>query len=114
MSFEMMMARIPLSCTRARELLQALQEYDSHLFLLPENIARSYAFRVFYTNHNFGISISCPPDVSYDCYEIALCNTQGSLFYNEELGYDDVCRFDTVREVFEEILRIEGLGLPSL
>ena len=112
MSFEQMMSRIPVCKQRAHMLLKILQENKSSLFSVPENTTH-YAFRVSFTNHHFCMSISCPPDVSYACYETALCNSQGNLFYNESLGYQDVCRFDTVQELFKEILRIGEIRLPS-
>ena len=112
MSFEQMMGRIPFSIQRAQMMLQFLQQNQSSLFSVPENTTH-YAFRVTFTNHQFCMSISCPPDVSYACYETALCNAQGNLFYNELLGYEDVCQFETVQELFKEILRIGEISLPS-
>jgi len=38
--------------------------------------------------------------------ETTLVDAEGNLCYVEELGYYDVCRFDSANELVEEILRI--------
>lgn len=61
-----------------------------------------------------GISISYPSDVYQNKFgqptiiEIALVNAEGDLCFVNELGYYNVCRFDSASEIVEEILRISS------
>ncbi len=81
----------------------------------------SYCFRVIFEspkNLVHAISISYPPDaygnrgVEYNQPEIAttietaVIDSTNKLFYPNELGYSDVLRFDTLKEIVEEILRV--------
>ena len=64
----------------------------------------------------FGLSISIPTDAcgnlgdsasGYpETIEIALIDKNDLLVYNEDLGYEDVCRFNSDEEVEKEILRL--------
>jgi hypothetical protein len=64
----------------------------------------------------FALSISIPTDASGnrgysasgrpETIETALIDDNGDLVYVEELGYDDICRFDSDEEVENEILRL--------
>ena len=40
--------------------------------------------------------------------ETALIDAEDNLCYVEELGYYDVCRFDSTNKIVEEILRISS------
>jgi len=64
---------------------------------------------------NARLSIVVPVDTYYICksvcYETALYDQGGGrngspLIYNGELGYSDICRFDTPNDVSQEIVRI--------
>lgn len=58
------------------------------------------------------LSIVYPSDINRDgrcrVLETALVGEGGNLMYMRELGYSDVCRFDTVDEVVQEILRLKA------
>ena len=45
-----------------------------------------------------GVSISYPPDIGGNEIETALLGPDG-LVYSSELGYDDVCRHDSVEDL---------------
>lgn len=51
------------------------------------------------------LSVSYPPD-AHGFLETALFHG-ASLVYVDEVGYDDVCRFDEVSEVVEEVRRLQ-------
>lgn len=54
----------------------------------------------------FRLSVSYPPDAR-GSLETALVR-DGSLFYVDEVGYWDVCRFDEVSEIVEELRRLQA------
>lgn len=62
----------------------------------------------------YGISISYPMDLyentsGYpETIETALVDANGNLCYVDELGYDDICRFDSANDVVNEILRLRN------
>lgn len=62
----------------------------------------------------YGISISYPMDLCRnttgypETIETALIDATGELCYMDELGYDDVCRFDSANDVVNEILRLRN------
>ena len=66
-------------------------------------------------NTSYGLSISYPPDANEhaDTYgwviETALWDmTTDSLIYNDQLGYYDTLRFNTVDELLAEIARVHA------
>ena len=77
-----------------------------------------FCFRVNIPQNSFdvgAVSCSIPPDANMctsqtyglnATYETALINTNGSLMYDDTLGYDDVCRFGSVAEIIDEIQSI--------
>jgi len=77
-----------------------------------------FCFRVNIPPNSFdvgAVSCSIPPDANMGIlqtnglnatYETALINTSDSLMYDDTLGYDDVCRFNSVAEIIDEIQRI--------
>lgn len=83
-----------------------------------------HCFRVYFVNpprgfqNVSGISISFPPDAMGNrgsqsgdpeqptTIETALIQPSEELCYNSELGYHDVCRFDSADQIVEEIIRI--------
>jgi hypothetical protein len=84
---------------------------SSGIFTLPDVLSPGdFCFRVVFTDAPYGLSVSCPPDVSYPCFETALISPKtGNILSNSEsstIGYKDICRFDTVEEVLAEILRL--------
>ena len=92
---------------RIQHLFVCLQKNPSGTFTLPGVMpSNTHCFRIVLRGRPFQLSVSCPPDVSYPCFETALMNAEGQIIYNEELGYDDICRFGTAEEVLEEILRL--------
>ena len=56
--------------------------------------------------HDFKLSICSPIDAP-DYFETMLLKND-SCFYDEDSGYEDICRFETYEEVYEEILRVEN------
>jgi hypothetical protein len=78
----------------------------------------TWSFRFYFPKGKrvFGLSIAIPIDAcgnlgdsasGYpETIEIALINNSGSLVYNEDLGYEDICRFNSDEEVESEILRL--------
>jgi hypothetical protein len=80
---------------------------------------KHYAFRVEFPKNEllYGVSVSVPPDAMGNrgkkygeenpkTYETALVGTDENLTYVDELGYSDVCRFEGMNEVVEEVLRL--------
>lgn len=53
------------------------------------------------------LSIIIPPDVFLNCFETALYSNSKGVVYNEELGYDDICRFSNSNEVIKELERLD-------
>jgi len=77
----------------------------------------NHCFRAKFSNpirEVHSISISYTSDVYENKYgypkiiEIALVNVESNLCYVEELGYYDVCRFDSANEIVDEILCISS------
>jgi len=102
-----LMQQMSANFARIQGLFQFLQGNPSDTFTLPGVVpSNTHCFRIVLRGRSFQLSVSCPPDVSYPCFETALMNAEGRLIYNEELGYDDICRFDTAEKVLEEILRL--------
>jgi hypothetical protein len=90
----------------------------THTCNFPDN---GHSFRIFLVGSDYGISIAVPPDCNpisntRVTYETALWSVaDNNLAYNDEWGYDDVCRFDTHEEVVAEIHRLFNLTLqPSM
>jgi hypothetical protein len=55
----------------------------------------------------YKVSISVPPDEELPrTYETALVGLDGSLTYVPEAGYEDICRFVSMQEVVDELLRL--------
>lgn len=103
-NFQLEMAR---NTEMARGLFMYLQEQiRPDVFTLPATFGERFCFKINFTHGLFQLSISCPPDLSYASFETALFDNENNFMYNDDLGYDDVCRFDTVEEVFAEILRL--------
>lgn len=53
------------------------------------------------------LSIIIPSDVFINCFETALFSNSKGVVYNEELGYDDICRFSNSNEVIKELERLD-------
>ena len=84
--------------------------------------AKGLIFRSHPTGHCFKVefpknstvkylSISVPHDCNYSlssetCIETALCNDEENLIYDDNLGYDDVCRFCCPEDVEQELIRL--------
>ena len=91
----------------AQELFKFLQiQTIPDVFTLPETFGGHFCFHIKFAHGLFRLSMSCPPDASRDCFETALFDNENNFMNNVELGYEDVCQFDTMEEVLEEILRL--------
>ena len=102
--------------------LSSRQELRDHVTF--GDYSGSFCFRVHFVNQPrgfqnvYGISISFPPDAMGNrgtqngdpelptTIETALFQLSGELYYNSELGYDDVGRFGSADEIVDEIIRI--------
>lgn len=82
-------------------------------------MGKHYVFRVQFPSNKllYGISVSVPPDAignrrkeyreeNPTTYEIDLLDTNEKLTYVDELGYYDVCCFEEMNEVVEEVVRL--------
>lgn len=92
------------------------RELKDFIFLAPET--KHHCFRINFPKEHYleQISISVPHD---DCgnrgneynegipstYEIALIKND-DIYYDDEIGYDSVCRFFSVDEIVDEINRL--------
>ena len=114
---EMMMSM--QRCSDASRVLYDKLKTNSRLnsVIVFEPYKESHCFRVKFSNrigNVYGISISYPSDIYENkngyptIIETALIDTEDQLCYVEELGYYDVCRFDSVDDIVEEILRISS------
>jgi hypothetical protein len=74
-----------------------------------------FQFKLSYPGHNTMrvghndvevLSVSCPLDVSYECYETALLDKDGGVAYDKDWGYGDILRFMTVGTLVKEIKRV--------
>lgn len=72
----------------------------------------AYCFRIAWPGSSVGVSVSVPVDANQhaDAYgwvlETALW-ANGTVTYMDEVGYDDVCRFETVGELVADVLRVK-------
>lgn len=114
---EMMMSM--QRCTNASRVLYDILKNDSRLnsVVVFEPHTGNHCFRVKFSNpigRVHGISISYPMDIYENKHgypstvETALIDAEDNLCYVEELGYDDVHRFDSTDEIVKEILRISS------
>lgn len=104
-------------CIRASKTLYAMLQREPRLnSLVFEPHSGLFCFRVKFPNpigEVHAISISYPLDTNR-CddpqltIETALINEEGDLCYVKELGYYNVCSFDSGGEIVEEILRISS------
>jgi len=97
---------------------KAAVELDTYLrnvnsknsIILEFSVVKSSCFHILLQTEQ-KLSIAVPSDANQYCsgkpdiFEIALMSGD-ELIYNSELGYDDVCRFTTHEEVFDELVRI--------
>jgi hypothetical protein len=98
-----MFARFQGCIQRAQACLRDLKnsnQLDNSKFDLPET-CQMFNFRVKINNSRYSISVSIPPDMMIGNYETALFRDE-ELIYNEEWGYHDIKRFDTISELIEE------------
>ena len=84
-------------------------------FTINDKRPDSYCFHVLTPLR--GISVAVPPDANRwrlmknggipNIYEIALLDEDNKgLKYDESLGYEDICRFDSPDEIIAEIVRL--------
>ena len=109
----------------ARELFNFLK--DSEILakngVIFKEPPKSSAFRLEFSNSSLtGVSICVPGDAwgnqirnlplgkMPSTYETALISANGNLAYNSEAGYEDVCRFSSVEELVEELVRLANYG----
>jgi len=97
---------------------KAAVELDTYLrnvnsknsIILEFSVVKSSCFHILLQTEQ-KLSIAVPSDANQYCsgkpdiFEIALMSGD-ELIYIPELGYDDVCRFTTHEEVFDELVRI--------
>jgi hypothetical protein len=76
-----------------------------------------FSFRVNWNGSNIGLSLSVPVDANMHhdkrgfMFETALWNHEKStIAYYESWDYDDVNRFTTYEELFEEVLRVREIS----
>lgn len=88
---------------------------NSNSIIVFEPHTGGHCFRLKFANligEVHGISVSYPMDVypnkigQPEVIEIVLIDDKGDLCYVENLGYYDVCRFNSSNEIVEEILRL--------
>jgi len=133
MYFMKMMAEMDITSTYCAEEAQRLHDYLSSTLsekitlgkiTLQRRNPSHYTTRwdISGKSQFGGISVSVPPDAMGNrlqdgvgpykrpcTYEIALLNSENDLVYVDELEYDDVRRFGSHIEVFDEIMRLIGL-----
>ena len=108
-SRQMFMERMIANCAHVQLVFAFLQNnLSADTFTLPEVLSLGdFCFRVVFTHGMYGLSVSCPPDVSYPCFETALVSTKtGKVIYRPSIGYENIRRFDTIEEVLDEILQL--------
>ena len=105
------------TCTYAVNLLaNTLREYTN--IDVPAKITH-HCFRITLPSGQV-VSVSVPPDANAHLtmetlesavFETALVGNDGHLTYSKELGYDDIQRFYSQAEVFNELIRLIPLTL---
>ena len=89
---------------------------NATLTIKQKDIPSSWCFRIYFhgkSDASFdGISVSVPPDAmgnllgeSVSTFETALL-LNDELTYNGDLDYGDICRFYSMKDVLDEILRL--------
>ena len=115
MQMMMSMQRCSEASIKLYEVLKTDQRLSSLVSFEPHS--GSHCFRIKFFNpigKVHGISISYPSDVygnksgNPNTIETALIDISDKLCYIDELGYYDVCRFDSASEVVDEIVRISS------
>ena len=100
---------------RIRDIIDiSLNPSEYSIIVIPD----SFVFRVRFSNHSIGLSVSCPADINSRShvngfvYETGLwCFTSQTLVYREEWDYDDVRHFNDTVELIEEFERVRTLVL---
>ena len=110
-SFLKMMQNTDKCVKKSKELYSSLSPELQSLGLDVKEHTGSFCFQVFKSDGNIGISISIPPDAFVNdsdstTYETALLDSSADLIYDEDLGYDDVKRFDDRDELVNELKHI--------
>lgn len=92
---------------------------DATLTIKQKDNPDTWNFRIYFhgkSNTSFdGISVSVPPDAmgnregeSVGTFETALL-LNDKLTYDSDLDYDDICRFYSMKDVLDEILRLAAI-----
>jgi hypothetical protein len=74
---------------------------------LPTVHPGHFCFRVTFSGSDYGLSISCPPDFNGFVETALFQSSTGKLIYDDEKGYDDICRFSNIDELIAEINRVK-------
>lgn len=98
---------------RAIELHSRLADdpaFAEHSIHFSRPVTDTVALRAYTGPHQRAfLSISTYSDLHK--YETALTAADGSMIYNEEFGYGDVCGFGTYADLQAEIIRVHSLSL---
>ena len=93
----------------AVELCRVIGEKAARLIVAVLSVSKGCnSFEIVFSPefYQFG-SVCCSVPLDADgCYETALVGATGDLIYIEELGYEEVRRFKTADDLFEEIKRL--------
>jgi len=92
---------------------------NATLTIKQKEFPESWCFCIYFhgkSDASFdGISVSVPPDAagnrkgqSVNTFETALL-LNDDLTYNGDLGYDDIRRYDSMKDVLDEILRLAAI-----
>jgi hypothetical protein len=102
---------------RASQLYDELVKKNTELKgVVMGNKPKTWAFAVFFSGTDFGLSISCGnmvADTSEEVFETALVRgskDDNKLFYDNDAGYDDVLVFGSVDDLVAEIQRVQKLA----
>lgn len=104
-----------------RNFLESSDELKNNGVGVPNSTNNSHCFKVslpFPYPSNY-ISVSVPPNAYGNrgdeygegvpsTYETALFNN-GELVYNDDVGYEDICRFESNEDLVEELVRLSRL-----
>lgn len=70
-------------------------------------VPNHYTFRIRLSD-DYYLSVAFLPAVWIEYHQVETALIQdGEVVYDREIGYDDVCRFDTYDELVQEIRRLQ-------
>lgn len=98
--------RLAISRSRIQEIYTSLQRRDMDMTERPHHL--DWCFRVNFKNSPYSLSISVPVDMYEGFCETALI-LDGQLHYEIDWGYEDVLRFGSLDDLYDEIDRVARL-----